>query len=198
MPAFIPPYDADKVLTGVASMYWQPWSVDDPAELPADTLATGSAWLTPWVPIGATDAGLELDFERKTNSIMIEEQVTEVDELTESFSWGMNVDLAQDTLESMKLAMGGGTITATAAGTGQPGVRTLVLSTDMASFAFGYEVVNEHGEWRRFLIPKVKSVAKTKTKYSRAKDKRMWTVSFNAVCAPEEVVIREWTAPATV
>lgn len=197
MPSFIPPVNTDNVLTGVASMFWQPYDMTVDAAPPEDTVALGTPWSDPWVSIGATDAGLELDFERKTNNIMIEEQVVEVDEVTESMTWSMNIDMAEDTLQTMRLSMGGGVITDIAATASTPGVRTLQLSTDMDNFAFGYEVVNQFGQWRRIVVPKVKSVAKTKTNYSRAKNKRMWTTQFVALCAPEKVIIREWTSAPT-
>lgn len=197
MPSFIPPYNADNVNVGVASMYVQPWDPAVPAELPADTVDLGTTWTTPWTPIGATDSGLEFQFSRKTNPIMIEEQVIEVDEETESLTFSMNVTLAEDTLATMRLAYGGGTVTTTAAGAGTPGLRTLTLSTDLEAFAFGFEVKNEAGFWRRYLVPKVKSVADVKTTFSRSKDKRMYSISLSSLVAPEQVVIREKTAEAT-
>lgn len=196
MSSFIPPYDKDNVNVGVASMFVAAYSLTSPAALPADTVALGGTWPTEWTSLGASDSGLTFQFARKTNDIMIEEQVVPVDTETTSLNFSMDVTLAEDTLATMKLAYGGGTITDTAAGSGTPGVRTLTLSTDMDTFAFGFEVRNELGFWRRYLIPKVKSVAQVKTAFVRAKDKRMYDVSFQSLCPPEEVVIREMTAAA--
>lgn len=197
MPSFIPPYNADNVNVGLASMYVQPYSTTVPAALPDDDVDLGTQWDAPWTPLGATDSGLEFQFSRKTNPIMIEEQVIEVDEETESLTFSMNVTLAEDTLATMRLAYGGGTVTTTAPGTTTPGLRTLQLSTDLEAFAFGFEVKNEAGFWRRYLVPKVKSVADVKTTFSRSKDKRMYAVTFSSLVAPEEVIIREKTDEPT-
>lgn len=194
--AFTPPFNGNNVNTGLASCYVQPWSLGSPATLPADTVALGTTWAGPWVPLGASDSGLSFSFSRKTNNIMIEEQVVEVDVNTTSLAFTMDITLAEDTLQTMKLAYGGGTITTTAASSGVTGTRVLQISSDMDSFAFGFEVKNELGFARRILVPKVKSVANVKTVFSRAKEKRMYAVSFQSLVAPEAVIVREVTAVA--
>lgn len=194
--SFIPPYDKDNVNVGVASMFVAAYSLTVPAALPADTVALGGAWPAAWTSLGASDSGLTFQFARKTNDIMIEEQVVAVDTETTSLTFSMDVTLAEDTLATMKLAYGGGIITDTAASSGVPGIRTLALSTDLDTFAFGFEVKNQLGFWRRYLVPKVKSVAQVKTSFVRAKDKRMYAVTFQSLCAPEDVTIREMTAAA--
>lgn len=194
--SFIPPYNADNVNVGVASMYVQPYVPASPAALPADSVALGTAWTGSWVALGASDSGLEFRFSRKTQEIMIEEQVVQVDTETQSLTFEMNVTLAEDTLQTMRLAYGGGVITTTAPGSGTPGIRTLQMSTDLETFAFGFEVQNEVGFWRRYLVPKVKSVGDIKTAFVRAKDKRSYNVSFQSLVAPEQVIVREMTAAA--
>lgn len=196
MSSFIPPYNKDNINVGLASMYVAAYSLTTPAALPADTVALGGTWPTEWTSLGASDSGLTFQFARKTNDIMIEEQVVSVDTETTSLTFSMDVTLAEDTLATMKLAYGGGTITDTAASSGVPGVRTLTLSTDLDSFAFGFEVKNELGFWRRYLVPKVKSVAQVKTSFVRAKDKRTYAVTFQSLVAPEDVTVREMTANA--
>lgn len=196
MPSFIPPYNKDNVNVGVASMFVAPYSLTSPPALPDDTVELGGAWPVAWTSLGASDSGLTFQFARKTNDIMIEEQVVPVDTETTSLNFSMDVTLAEDTLATMKLAYGGGTITDTAAAAGTPGIRTLALSTDLDTFAFGFEVKNELGFWRRYLVPKVKSVAQVKTSFVRAKDKRMYAVTFQSLVAPEDVTIREKTAAA--
>ncbi len=196
MSSFIPPYTPGNILVGLASCWVQPYSMTTPAALPADTAALGAAWPSPWVPVGATDSGLEFDFNRKTNDIRIEEQVVKVDVETTDLSFEMQLTLAEDSLSTMKLAFGGGTLTATAAATGVPGKQTLVIATDMADFAFGFETKNEYGMARRVLVPRCKSVGTIKTMYSRAKDKRMYQTSFQSLVAPELVQVVNITAAA--
>jgi hypothetical protein len=192
--SFIPPYDADAVNVGLASMYVGAWDPATPLELPADTVELGEAWPTGWTPLGATDSGLEFAFSRKTNDITIEEQIVAVDTNTDSLTFEMNVTLAQDTLQTMKLAYGGGKVTDIAPTATTPGIRTLTIATDLDTLSFGFEVQNEFGFWRRYFVPKVKSVANVKTTFSRSKDKRMYAVTFQSLVAPEDVVVREKTA----
>lgn len=196
MPSFIPPYNNNNINVGVASMYVQPYNIAAPPALPADAVALGTTWSAPWTSLGASDSGLQFAFSRKTNNITIEEQVVQVDVATTGLTFEMNVTLAEDTLAVMQLAYGGGTITTTAAASGVPGTRTLSIATDMTTFSFGFEVRQENGFWRRYLVPKVKSVGNIKTIFSRAKDKRMYAVSFQSLVAPEQVTVREQFAAA--
>lgn len=192
-----PPVNADNVNVGVASMYVQPWARSITPELPPDDTDLGVVWPTPWVPLGATDTGLEFQFTRKTDQITIEEWIVEVDEATKSLTFGMSADLAEDTLQTMKLAYGGGKIVETAATTSSIGKRTLQISSAMQPFVFGFEVENELGYWRRYLIPKVKSVADVKTKFALSKDKRMYSTTFNSLCRPEDCTVVEKIAEKT-
>lgn len=194
--SFIPPYNPNNVNVGVASSYVAPFSLTTPPVLPPDTQALGTVWPAPWTPLGASDGGLDFTVTRKTIDIMIEEQLTQVDSVTDSMTFDMDITLAEETLQMMKLAYGGGIIATTAPSTGIPGTRTLQISSDMDSFAFGFEVKNELGLWRRILVPKVKSIANVKTTFVRAKNKRMLQVKFSSLVAPEAVVIREMSAVA--
>lgn len=166
------------------------------ALLPPQINPAGTPWGAPWTPLGASDTGLEFGFTRKTNDITIEEQVVKVDVVTTDISFDMNITLSEDTLQTMKLAYGGGTITSTAASTGVPGTEQLQISSDMQPYAFGFEVINQYGFWRRFLVPKVKSVATVKTMYSRAKQQRTYAVSFQSLVAPEAVLVLNMTSAA--
>lgn len=197
MAVFAPPINEQNVNTGLASAYWQPYSLTDPAELPLATAALGATWASPWKPFGATDSGIAFAFERETNEIMIEEQATQVDEVTETLTWSVNVTLAEDTLDTMLLAYGGGVIEAVAAGVTTPGTRQLTIAQDAEFISVGFEVKNELGFWRRYLIPKAKSIADVETTFSRKEDKRMYEISIRSLCPPEDVLIIEMVAEPT-
>lgn len=192
-----PVYDRKNVLVGQAAMYFQPYDAETPAELPADTVALWTPWTSPWKAIGATTEGLTFGFSRETNNIMIEEQATPVDVRTTSINFTMQVTLSEDTLETMVLAYGGGEITTVAAGAGVIGSKTLEISSDQSYFSFGFEGKNNKGYWRRVLVPVVVSVAEAQTIYRRAESQRTYGVTLTSLVAPEEVIIREMTAPAT-
>lgn len=203
-PTFIPRYTPDFVLTGPAQLWTQPYSATTPAVLPADTIALGGLWLAPWAAIGATKEGVTAEFQRTMTDIMIEEQYTPVDQKTESAQFTFTAILSEDTLETVKLAYGGGTITTTAAGTGVKGKKTLVLSDETQYIAVGLEsfahprVGMTGGEvpWRRVLVPKVISVAQVQTPYRRAASQRVYPVTFTSLSAISACTIIELNASA--
>ena len=195
--ALVPTYDRSKVLVGQAAGFIQPYDPGTPPALPLDTVALGTAWTSPWTAIGATQEGLTFAFSRDATDIVIEEQPTPVDVVTNTMEWNVNTTLAEDSLQVMKWAYGGGTITVQAATALLPGVSTLVISSEMQSFAFGFEGRNHLGFWRRVLIPVVKSVGQAETTFRRAEAPRMYAVSFRSLVAPNEVIIKEMTAPIT-
>ncbi len=191
-----PEYEALNVLTGMARMFLQPYDPANPPVLPQDTVELGGVWDDPWTPVGATTEGLNFSFERQTQPINIEEQMTPVDERTQSLTFSAAITLAEDTLQTMRWAYGGGTINTVAAGAGTPGTSTLIIAEEMETLAFAFEGVNEHGFWRRVLIPRVKSRANVSTAYRRADSQRTYAVTLSSLVAPSEVVIKQMDAEA--
>jgi hypothetical protein len=199
MPSFIPTYDRTKVMPGMAAVYLAPYSASAPAALPADTVALGGAWpSTPqvWTPIGATEDGVTLGFRRNTQDQTIEEQVTPVGVETTDADLRIECSLSEDSLETMRIAFGGGTITTVAAATGIIGKKTLVISTDLDHFALGFECKNPDGFFRRMLIPDVVSIADISTPFRRAAGPRRYRVAFRGLVALENVTVINKTANA--
>ena len=196
MPSYIPSYNVQKVLVGQARMFVAPYIPSAPEPLPANTVALGAAWGVNWVPVGATEDGMQFNFQRSTEKIMIEEQVTAVYRNTTEVDWNIEATLSEDSLETMKLAMGGGTIVVTPPASGIPGTRKLTISTDLEQLTFGFEGQNYLGQWRRVRIPLVTSEGNVAARYRRAADARRYKTQFNALCAPESVDIIEWNAAA--
>lgn len=191
-------YDSEEVLVGQARMFVATYSQTSPVMLPDEnTVPLNGDWGSEWRPLGATSEGMTFNFSRSTNSVGIEEQVTPTHRNTESVDFNISTVLSQDTLETMRTAMGGGSIQTTAAGTSQIGKRRLVLSTNLEPLTFGFEGVNEDGFWRRVLIPKVTSEGTVEATYRRAADARRYSTQFNALVPLEDVVIDEMTAEAT-
>lgn len=199
MTSFTPTYDRTKVFAGMVAVRLAPYSVASPAELPAETVALGGAWPAtpqPWEAVGASEQGASMVFRRNTQSLSIEEQVTPVAVETSEVEFRVEITLAEDTLKSMRLAMGGGTITTTAAATGQIGKQTLQLSNDLEHFALGLEGKNPEGFWRRMLVPDVVSIADVEQVNRRAASLRMYKVSLWCLSSIEEVEIHNMTAAA--
>lgn len=191
-----PAYTPANVLVGQAAVYLQPFVQATPPTLPNRTLALGALWSDPWTPIGATSEGVSFEVERSTQDITIEEQMTPVDKRTTGMSFAITTELAEDTLSTMKLAFGGGTLTQVAPTAGQPGYETLVIADEMERLGLGFEGQNEHGMPRRVLIPTVVSEAKVKTAYRRANGQRTYEVSLTSLVPPSDVLIENITAAA--
>lgn len=181
--AVAPEYSREKVLVGQAAVRLFPLdsTVLTPPALPADTVPINGAWPTGWVPIGATEEGVTLAFSRSTENIMIEESSVAVDVQTTEVAFSVNATLSQDTLETMRIAFGGGTITTTPATTTTKGRKQLIVSNELQQFALGMEGKNEFGEPRRILIPVVNSVADAEAAFRRGANARRWAVSFKSL-----------------
>lgn len=201
MAGLVPVYNRLNVMTGMAALRLQPFNPDVPAVLPADTAALGFAWAPPWEAVGATMEGVTFGFAREATDIRIEEQVTQVDQKTASVGFTVTVTLSEDTLDTMRKAYGGGTITTVAAAAGVPGTKKLVISSEIEHFALGLEGqapprAGLPTPWRRILIPDVTSVASVETAYRRSAQQRTYNCTFTSLVPPEDVLIVELNAPA--
>lgn len=201
----IPRYTRKNVVRGVAALWTRPQ--DDTATLPANDLPLGGDWADAtkgnplWTPIGASESGATMRFSRSTNDINIEEQLNPVDIATTAVDPRIEMTLSEDTLETMKLAYGGGTITTVAPTATMPGYRELQIAQDISHLTLGLEAVNAKGEtvggWRRVLWLDVLSVADVETSYRNAETQRLYAVSFRLVSPITSVIVREWNLPHT-
>lgn len=200
MPGFTPVYDRKRVMSGLAAALLAPYDETDLAELPADDDPLGVTWPStpqPWTPVGATEQGVSLLFRRSTQSQMIEEQLTPVGVETTEVEFKIEMTLAQDTLETMRTAFGGGTIETTAAAAGQVAKKRLTLSSDLDHFSLGLESKNTYGLPRRILVPEIVSIADVEQVNRRAASLRLYKVSFWSLSPIEDVIFEEVTGPAT-
>lgn len=199
MVSFTPTYDRKRVMAGMVAARLAPYDEVEPAELPEDTVALGGVWPTtpqPWTAVGATQEGVSFLFRRNTNSLMIEEQLTPVAVETVDVEFKVEMTLAEDTFETMRVSYGGGTITTQAAGSGVVGKKTLQLSNDLEHFSLGLEGRNTYGFWRRILIPEIVSIADVEQLNRRAQSLRLYKVSFWSLSSIEDVTFEEMTAEA--
>ncbi len=185
-------HDVTNVLVGLARPYTAPTGT---AMVP-DSLATGELWPSPWVYSGATTEGLTLGGDRDINDIRIEEQSTPAQRLVTSSTITIGFTASEDTLATMRLAIGGGTITTQAAAAGVIGKETLRLSDDLELLAAGFEGRSKQGFWRRVYIPRVSSTASLEVTYRRAESQRSYEVTLSALCPMNEITIVNMTALA--
>lgn len=193
-------YDPDNVKVGNAVLMLTPWVLGSVAPIPADTVPlfepADVGWGVDWVSAGATNEGFKMNVDVSTTQITIEEQSTPVDERQESKTLGLEAELAEDTLLSVKYAWGGSAITITAAATGTPGTSKMVLSDDVAYWTYVLEMQNKFGLARRIYVPKASMIGSGETSFRRASDKRMYPIRLTTLCKPGDIQIVDITAPA--
>ena len=181
------------VLVGFAQMYTSPVGT----AAPADTVAFNESWSTTlpaWVHPGFSEKGLTLNMDRKEKKHMVEEIANPVVISVESSTLKIQFGFAEATLENLKLAAGGGTITTVAAATGIIGKKTLKISEDLEVIQIGFEGKNPQGFFRRVIVPRDVTTGKIKTEFDRAKNKQVFNAEFEAVCSIEDVIIYDKTA----
>lgn len=194
-------YTASNVFVGQVTA----WIAAANSPMPADSVAIDTDWSTlttggitagMWRAPGATQAGWSVEEAVSTQDVTIEEQSIPVGTLKSSTQFRVTAVLAEDTLENMKLAYGGGTLVTTAAASGIIGKKTLSLSDTMDSLAVGLEGLNKFGFFRRMYIPVATSTASVTTAYRRAAGQRLYAVQLNAACAISQIQIVDMTAAA--
>jgi hypothetical protein len=201
--AFIPRYVRKNIVRGQAALWIAPYSVTEPLVLPADTEPLGFDWADAvagdplWTPLGASESGATMRFTRETTDISIEEQVNPVDVAVNTLDPRIEITLSEDSLETMRIAYGGGEITTTAPTATEPGIRELNVTQDLEHFTLGLEAENSDKFWRRVLLLDVLSVAEVETSYRRAESQRLYACSFRLISPIEDLVIREMNLPPT-
>lgn len=195
-------FNKNNVAVGVATLYVAPADT----EMPELSHSYDDPWPEPWTSGGATSEGVSLSVEPDTNEIPIEESPTPALILGNTLAITIESDLAEDTMDTMKLAYGaGGTLTVHAATAVLPGYKELTLSAELGILAVGLEMLvrktpsdpSSAKFWRRYYIPRMTSAGTTETSYRRTENARTYPVSLSSISEPEEVRIIEMTAPAT-
>lgn len=197
-------YNADNVVVGHAVLYLARLAsrATAPVGLVADTTPlfseSESHWpVATWTVAGATNEGYKVTVDTSTTTVTIEEQSTPVDEQIEAKTISIEAALAEDTLQSIQLAWGGGTITTAAAGPSTPGTQKMRLSDDVVYYTAVLETRNKYGLARRFYIPKATLVGSGDTNFRRSADKRTYPLRVQSLVKPSDIQIVEITAPAT-
>lgn len=185
---------AGNVTVGLAQIFTAPANTVAPTATPATGLFATPA--SPWLATGFTVQGGQIDVDRKTDSIMVEEQSTPVAILTDSQNITVTLEFSEDTVANMQLAYGGGTVVTTAPATGIAGSSALSLSDTLSQLAVLLLATNSYGLGRSIYIPNVIATGKVSTKYRRAKAARTYPATFTAICPPSAIVVTDITAVA--
>jgi hypothetical protein len=186
-------YDPNNVVVGNAVLWYTPWTVVPKVQV-ANTVAvfTTTAWESAaWVGAGATDEGFKVHVETSLTDVMVEEQATPVAETVESKLITIEAALAEDTLETMRLAWNGNTIATVA---GPPANRTMALQDQVNFWTVCLEMKNLLGFARRIYIPKATINGSGDTAFRRAADKRLFPVRVSSICPTSAIVITDMQA----
>lgn len=191
--------DADKVLHGIANMYHaeaEVYANEAAMHTALDDVDYDGDWGSDWTPFGYSEDGVATEKNTDTDDVRASESVTPLNVLVTGVNFIARITVIESTLEFMKVAFGGGTLSTTAAGAGQIGMKKLKLGTGLDRYAIGFEVENELGFWTKMYVPKVLSVATVGTDF-KLNGIRAYPIEFRAICKPEEVVVWSKTANAT-
>lgn len=184
MPGLL--YNPQNIVVGQAVAYY----AEVGATIPANTVLYGGDWGTDWISPGATEEGWRLTGESSTTSHNIEEQANPVLTTKETQGFGIAASLAEDTLESVRLSLGGGTITTDA----ESGVREFNLLEGIEEFAIGLDMQTYAGKTRRIILPRASGAGTVDVAFRRSASKRLWPVMFNMLNKPSELIIRDLPA----
>lgn len=191
-----PAYDTTDVLYGIGYLFTAAYGTAPPSY---DNYGDSSQWATAgWSYIGATDQGVQNAFTPNMSLIQVEETPIPVASLISTATFQITTSLAQETLDNINLAYGGGgTITTYSSGAGQPEMQILNLSSNFAELAAAILGQNEDGYPRVYLVPKIQSAGTVTTNFRRAANARLYPITLNALCDLSEITIADIQGVAT-
>lgn len=192
-------YNKQNVVKGMAMLYVAPWT--DSLTFPSDDTPLfapdNAGWSSTWAAAGASDEGYKLTIDSSTQTENIEEDPQPVSVDLEGREIKIEAALAEDTLETIKLAVGGGSIAVQAASSTVVGKRTLTLNDSIDRVAAVLEMKNKFGLARRWIIPEMMAGGSVSTDFRRAAGKRLYPLALQAVCATADIRCVDITAPKT-
>jgi hypothetical protein len=179
----------NQVFVGGVLLYTGPVGTAVPPEPNATPgLAVGAPWPSPWLHAGATEEGVSLAVGSNTVDHFIDEQGEPVLITVGTSNIRILSSLSEDTLETMRLAYGGGVITTAT------GKKTLKLSDELEVMTAGLDGVAPGGFARRIVIPRVVSVADVTTPNRRSAANRIYGVELRCLSKRSDIYIFNGTA----
>ena len=112
--------------------------------LPADTVVFGTTWGDDWEDVGYTQEGLALSIETEFNEIFVDQVEDAMRRVISSRTIMVATNLAENTLENMVRAVGYGTLSTVAPGSGTRGHDdyTITSGQQSANYSFGFDVLD--------------------------------------------------------
>lgn len=104
------------ILTDPGYLFWAPLATTEPTHAVAGSTFAADPWPVAWIPLGATEDGSEFSYEINVEAITVAEFFDPIRYSTTERSGSFTFNLASWTLNNLKRAMNGGTITTTGTG----------------------------------------------------------------------------------
>lgn len=171
---------ASNLLMGPATLYYAPFGSTEPA---GAELTTAPA--SPWVDLGGTNGGLTMTVNLTYTNLVVDQVVDNLGSRLTARDIQVATSLAEYTLDNLKIALNGGTITTGASGAPDefdPGNAVSTTQPEYGALIFdGWAPADADGNSmrRRVVVRKVLSTASVGTAY--AKDQQtLLPVTFDA------------------
>lgn len=162
-----------EILVGPGTLYVADYGEAFPTN--AETAVAGN-----WVDVGYTEDGVSLGYSADYSDIEVAEEFEAVDTRLTGREGSLSAELAQFSLENLRLALGGGTITAVP---GPPVENTFTPPTvgNEQAFTLLFRYTNDNGFSSDIQVPKVRSVGTLDSQFGKAPAKATIGVEFKFV-----------------
>lgn len=180
-------YNPQNVVVGLAVGYF----AEVGTVAPDNTVEFAGDWGTGWEQAGGTEEGWRLASDMSTTPHNIEEQANPVLVTLDSRNINISAALAEDTLDSIRLAFGGGTILVTPGTPPAATIHEFTLTEGIDEFAVGLDMQTVGGATRRIIVPRASGSGTVDVAFRRAAGKRLWPVQFQMLSKPSELIIRD-------
>ena len=161
---------ASNLILGAANIYTAPFGTVEPADA---VIAPAVAW----IDAGATTDGVTITVSPDYTEIVADQVIDRVGSRMTSRTITVSTNLAEATLENLKLALAGGTVTA---GTGKKTFDLAVANSGEPTYvALLIDGIAPGGKKRRIIVRKALSTDDVEFAYSK-EDQTVYSVTFTA------------------
>lgn len=141
--------NAYEILSGAGTLYIAP---SEEAAPEVDAAPAGS-----WEEMGETDGGVKVKYSQEIEKQYTDQRAGAVKAIRKEESLVIETNLAQATLENLAQAMGGLTVTDTAAGAGTIGIREMGMSQggEVSEFSMLFRADSPYGDYpAQYYVPR--------------------------------------------
>jgi hypothetical protein len=172
------PVTASNLALGPGDLYTAPFGSTEPLDSAMSTPATAPS--APWTSRGGTQDGVNLIVDQKYTALEVDQVVDVVGRRLTSRDIQVETNLAELTLDNLKTALNGGTITEDAVNdVSSYELDYATSATQPTYFALLIDAFGPNSKTRRIVVRKTLSTDKVSFAYSKDKQS-VYTVQFSA------------------